>query len=300
MNKVKTIISWVILGCLIFILGGCHSENKQPPLTENEIASQDHFENIEQKVQDEENSDDLDEPNEDSNLEIEDEPSIKISIKDVEDKDVPLLIAKRLKEMNDFEAHTLGKTVAKLLITYNQEIDSTLSYHDGIYYLHTFSKSLLVKLYHEAFIKEDSVIYRTKANDEFSTLTAFDYLSLYGNNPFSLNIEGFIIKEGSVTKVLNLSHDDEYIYQITLDGNLCGEYNKIQMKEYGGLSDYPTYEQVVLTIHILEDFTPTMLEFEASYNAPYPVFGNAKCKQTYTVTFSKISNDIKEIIEKQK
>ena len=222
-----------------------------------------------------------------------------LKIEDVLLDEIPLMIAKRMQEMNDYEAHTIGKTVAKLLITYNQEIDSTKAIHNGVYYLKTISNSLLVKLYHEAIISKNEVNYKTKASDDFSILSYKEYVNKFGNHPYSLNIEGFTITNESIIYIKDLSTTDENIYEISLDGNICGTFNKIQMKEYGNLSDYPTYESVVLKLYIKDDFTPLKIELEAIYNAPYPVLGNAKCTQKYTVTFSDISETNKEIIEKQ-
>ena len=71
-----------------------------------------------------------------------------------------------------------------------------------------------------------------------------EYYNLYGGiNPSILQIEGFEIENGILSVEMQEFDDNYDIYNVYLDGNVCGYYNKVQMKNEGNLRNQPKLQR---------------------------------------------------------
>ena len=214
--------------------------------------------------------------------------SIKEQEKYIEDdsfKKIPLLVANRVLELDSYIQETNGNTKAKLFIgSYTQNIYSLTKKSEGVIYNYSLSKSSLVTSENSIYYYNNNVY-----NGEKDSFKSF-YEIHGGINPYSQTIEGFIINEDTILNVKKKEND--LVYEIAIDGELAGKYNKIQMKEYGGLKELPTYNNVLIRMYLKDDYTPIKYEVESSYNINKSIIGSTTCIQKYTTTFSNINEKV--------
>ena len=58
------------------------------------------------------------------------------------------------------------------------------------------------------------------------------------------------------------------------------------MKEFGNLSDYPSFSLVSIDITMKQDFTPISVHVYSEYEITHSFLGKTNCTQEYTVTYS--------------
>lgn len=227
------------------------------------------------------------------------EVDLEKSIEDVNDLDIPYYIMEKMVK-TDYKKITKGSTLAKLIIKYNQSIDGIIIKEGNRGYVKNISNSTLVNVYHEAYFIDNNVSYKTKEKNDLTTIALNDYVNSYGINPFINQIEGFIINNKSLIDCKKIKEENnQYIYNLKIDGNIGGDYNKIQMKAYGNLNDYPVFSSVEMEITINRDYSISTILYESQYKVSYPVLGTANCTQTYIVTYSELNSADKEIFGEQ-
>ena len=197
--------------------------------------------------------------------------------------EIPLVFVEKLSRITNFTKETKGETIAKKVIKYTQVIDSVYSEDSSGKHLVTISNSTLVKLYHEAYYKEDIISFKTKEKDEFSDITYEEYVKKYGFLPYGHNLEGYDITKDSI---INIEKVEDYKYHLVIDGDKGSNNVKIQMKEFGNLSDYPSFSLVSIDITMKQDFTPISVHVYSEYEITHSFLGKTNCTQEYTVTYS--------------
>ena len=70
------------------------------------------------------------------------------------------------------------------------------------------------------------------------------------------------------------------------------EIVKVDMKVNGGLSDYPTYKNIELTLVMKKDFTPISYVIDSVYDASRPVLGTSTVTQHGECIFSKVNQPV--------
>ena len=219
-----------------------------------------------------------------------------LDIKMIKKEHLPFLVVEKMYYLDSYLKITTGKTKAKLIINYTQDIDSKVYKYDNSCYLLTKSTSPLVKVYHEAFIKDNDVLYKTHEANDFIPCSIDEYLNTYGINPLNKNIEGFIINQDTIISSSITNDNEQFLLTLELDGNASGNNNKIQMKTYGNLVNYPDFKTLTLVIALKSDLSPISINLSSTYEVKYPVLGNALCNQEYLVTFKDLSiSDISQI-----
>ncbi|MBO7078782.1 MAG: hypothetical protein J6W64_03120 [Bacilli bacterium] len=199
--------------------------------------------------------------------------------------EIPYVFIEKLSRISNYEKENIGQTNTKKIIDYTQSIHDVYTSTDKEKHLITRSTSTLVKLYHEAYYKDDIVSYRDKEKDEFVDVSTEEYKSIYGFLPYDKLLEGFILNDETIISVEKV---EDYKYKVSIDGEKAGAYVKIQMKKHGSLSDYPTFYKVEITISMKDDFSPIDISLHSEYQITKPLFGQADCIQDYVVTY-KIS-----------
>ena len=202
-------------------------------------------------------------------------------------EDVPKAIQEAIYQRESYVAETTGQTVAKVIFDYTQTIKAA-TYKAGDYaYVYNDSHSALVDAYLEAYFNK-SVQYRETKKATFKDVSYEDYQSQYGIIPTTRQIDGYVMNHESIISVKKQSRNE---FIITLDGEIAGKNNKINMKELGHLLDYPVFDELVMTVTLEDDLFPISIHLHAIYHAQVAVLGRVKCVQDYTINFRAISDE---------
>ena len=210
-----------------------------------------------------------------------------------EDDNLTLKVAQKILSFDSYQKETIGKTVAKSIFSYTQNITSHEKKYDGFIECHNKSNSTFVKTNNTTIYHNDLVLYKTKKDKDYSLYNLDDYLDNHGGlNPHILSIEGYDVTKGVISTTLVEETDDYKMYTISLDGNESGYYNKIQMKELGNLKDYPTFEELTIDLYIKDDYTPIKTLLHAKYNIDVAILGKTSCIQELESSYSNINGII--------
>ena len=211
-------------------------------------------------------------------------------VKEEDYKKIPSYIYTKLNEYNSFKAVTEGQTVSTSIIEVTQIINS-LAIKSEYSYLKNESHSKLVNTVHEAYYKDSKAVYRDGDSGDYSSSSLDDYLNVYGTYPFDAAIEGYLISEDCIVSVTKVSKNDQtYVFKAVFDNEKSTNNVKIQMKKFGGLDDYPTFDLIEMNFTINSDFTLQKIDLHSKYKAKKVLTTN--CEQTYTVTYSNYNENI--------
>lgn len=200
------------------------------------------------------------------------------------------------QKFSSYKSDTEGTILAqKGIIKYNQTIHNTTYKNGDEFFADSTSNSALVNMRHQVFVKGDKVVYKTAANGAMNVSEKEDYKTVYGISPDDTALYGYIMNDESI-KFAELTEQDgdELTYRFVLDGEAAGNNAIRQMKEFGDLNDYPSFNSLMLYFTIKTDWTPVKLVVEGNYDISIAVLGNLTCSQNLTVTFSDV-NGIVEI-----
>ena len=211
-------------------------------------------------------------------------------VKEEDYKKIPSYIYSKLNEYNSFKAVTSGQTVSTSIIKVTQSI-STIAIKSEYSYTKNESHSDLVNTVHEAYYKDNKAVYKDGDGGDFSTSSIDDYLNVYGTYPFDAAIEGYLISEDCIVSVTKVSKNDQtYVFKAVFDNEKSTNNVKIQMKKFGSLDDYPTFDLIEMNFTISSDFTLQKIDLHSKYKAKKVLTTN--CEQTYTVTYSNYNENI--------
>lgn len=210
-------------------------------------------------------------------------------------KYVPALLVNKLKSYQSYKSVTEGKTVTNALIfNIEQSINTTVIKSEYSYLLNE-SHSDMHNIVHTAYYHNDKALYKDTAQKsdqkEYTLSNLNDYLNIYGTYPFDNGIEGYSISKGSVISVTRLESESDYKFKITFDKEKSTNNIKIQMKRFGDLDDYPSFNQnTTMEILMKDDYTPISLKLSLNYKVSktFPV----NCQQDYVVTYSDFDKTI--------
>ena len=196
--------------------------------------------------------------------------------------EIPYVFLEKVSRLEVYEKETIGNTLAKKLIDYNQEIHNVYTSTSNEKHLITRSTSSLISVYHEAYYKDNVISYKDKEKNDFSDISYEEYKAKYGFFPYDRLLEGFVLNEETIIDV-KLKEDNKY--KISIDGEKGGAYIKTQMKYFGGLSDFPTFSKVEITICFDNSFNPIEISLYAEYQVVKPILGKVNCVQEYVATY---------------
>ena len=216
----------------------------------------------------------------------------------------PTYYLKKVGSFKSFKSETHGATKATVSILgipieTEQSIDVEVIKGDYSY-LKNESHSSLVNTVHTAYFHNDEVI--SNNGNGYSKNTLNEYLNTYGTYPFDNAIEGYTVSEGSITSITKVDSENEenHSFKIAFDVDKSTNNVKIQMREFGGLDDYPSFSKIELVVTVKNDFTPVEINLESDYVAKMGM--DSSCHQSYKVTFSSFDEELEcpgldEIIE---
>ena len=183
-----------------------------------------------------------------------------------------------------------GKTLSKVLFIDSEQSIDVLAVKNGEYsYLNNESHGV-VNTSHTAYFRGENALVKDNSATSYTAMAMGDYLAKYGVDPFNDVFEGFSVREETV-KAFSVEAVGDGTYKAKLELNPDNAANnvKIQMKQFGGLDEYPTFKTIGITFHFGADLAPIDTVLHSEYTAK--LFVASECTQDYTVTFSELDGD---------
>lgn len=156
----------------------------------------------------------------------------------------------RLSKYSTYKATSSGTSVAAVsgLFDYVQKTDCVTIKHGDEFYSESKSSSKLVSVRHEAFAKGDNIAYRNNGG-KISNSSALAYKEVYGVTPDKL-LSGHVFNDETIMYAkATITENGDYEIEIVLDKDKGNVLLLKQMKEFGGLKDYPVFtDDTVFTL----------------------------------------------------
>lgn len=198
----------------------------------------------------------------------------------------------KFNKFNSFKAKTEGVTKSS---TFGIEVDQSILVDtikaSDYTYMKNESHSSLVNTVHLAYYHDDKALYKDNDETNYHLKTLKDYLDKYGTYPLDKGIEGYKINDETILSISLAKDGDNYTFNLGLDPEKATTNVRIQMKQFGGLSDYPIFSEMNLKVTVKNDYTPIKIEVDSKYQASMSIF-TSDCHQTYTNTFSNINEEL--------
>ena len=276
MKKIK----YLTLLCIPLLVAGCSCQ-KQSSRSRQEVTTSE-----ETTIPSSETST--------SSRTITSQPPVEVTAGNLSEKQLskfPSYLVDKLSSYSSYEARTKGETIATvpLLGDVTQTIQVT-AIKGTISYLNNESHSSMVDTVHTAYFRRMKTAYQDN-DGKLQAASLENYLSIYGTYPFESAIEGYIITGDAVKSVTRTKAGTNYKFTVVFDKEKATNNVKIQMKQFGGLDDYPVFqEDTTMDIIVKNDFTPVSLELRAHYKATKVL--ETDCAQSYTVSYSSFNETI--------
>ena len=195
--------------------------------------------------------------------------------------------------LRSYESKTTGTVKAKVLfIDYNITYDSVTNKNGNTFYYNDNSVSTLLTLKNEFYMVDKDKILISRDLKKYNVYTLEDYHKI-SYSPDQYCIMGYVFNEQSIINSEVISDKEDVItIKYTLDNELSTNLVKQDLKNNGGLSDYPKYESINITLSMKRDFTPISYVIDAVYEASKPLIGAARTTQHGECTFSKINENV--------
>lgn len=174
---------------------------------------------------------------------------------------------------------TSGYTRAnKGIIKYVQEIQSEVQKNGDEWNTKNKSTSAFVKLDHNVYLSGGVAEYEDSRESEKKKPSYDEYRKKFGVLPCDKGFAGYIIDETTVMSAENdFSGEEDYSLKVNLNADKAAKNMVIQMKNFGGLNDYPKYDSLQLNIVYDKDFTVLYFSVCAVYDIDIAVLGKMKC-----------------------
>ncbi len=197
----------------------------------------------------------------------------------------------KFASLTSFKAVTEGHTLSNVFgIDIDQSIAvKTIKSKDYAYMMNE-SHSSLVNTTHEVFYHDKKALYKDNGESNYHLKDMKSYLNKYGTYPLDKGIEGYIIKDETITSISKKMEGDIHVFTLGLDPEKSSTNVRIQMKQFGGLDDYPIFSEINLTIKLQNDYTPISVSLDSKYVAKKML--DSSCHQTYTNTYSNINEEL--------
>ncbi len=193
----------------------------------------------------------------------------------------------KLNQYHTFKTVTEGKTKASIV---TQPIHSEVIKNEYSY-MSNESHSSFADTEHYAYYHDGKVVHKDYGEEDWTVSSQEDYLNKYGFYPFDQLIEGYIVKSETILTISLSQKEENYELVFTLDPDTSTTNVKIQMKEFGGLGNYPVFQDITIKMLIKDDYTPVSIDVDTNYKVKKGIF-NPSCHQTYTVTYSNFDEEI--------
>jgi len=208
--------------------------------------------------------------------------------------DVAYAYLGKQKNFTSYKSSTVGTTKAEKGIIKYEQTSYNKAYKNGDeYFEDSSSSSAFVKMQHQSFVKGDKVVYRNSTDGELNVSEKSSYKEVYGVAPDDVALGGYIMNDQSIKFAEKTKTEGDLLtYRFVLDGALAGQNAVKQMKEFGGLNGYPTFNSLMLYFTMKSDWTPVKLVVESNYNISIAVLGELTCTHNFTTEFSNVQGSV--------
>ena len=261
----SNLLKIALLGLVSLSVVGCGSGKKEEPIT-----------------------------NKDESTIIKDATSTDGYLKKEDYKSIAYAYIYNIKEgLKSYESETKGTVKAKVLfINYDIKYESVTNKLGSKFYSKDNSTSALMNIKNEFYMMDKEKILVSKDLKKYNVYTAEDYHKV-SYTPDQYTIMGYVFNDQSITDTQVVSDKGDIIsIKYTLDNELATHLVKVDLKSSGGLTSYPAFKNIEITLSMKRDFTPVSYSINALYNASKPIIGSADVKQQGETTFSKVNESI--------
>lgn len=195
--------------------------------------------------------------------------------------------------LKSYESETKGTVKAKVLfINYDIKYESVTHKFGNKFYSKDNSTSALMSIKNEFYMMDKEKILVSKDLKKYNVYTTEDYHKV-SYTPDQYTIMGYVFNDQSITDAQVVSDKGDIIsIKYTLDNELATHLVKVDLKSSGGLTSYPAFKNIEITLSMKRDFTPVSYSINALYNASKPIIGSADVRQQGETTFSKVNESI--------
>lgn len=259
----KKLIILILLIALAFVFVGCKKE--EPPITNNNESTI-----------------------------IKNAKTTDEYIKKKDYKSIAYAYIYSLKEgTTSYEAATTGTISAKVLfIDYVIDYSSTTIKRGSTYFTKDNSVSPLMTVQNEFYMVNDEKILVSKDLKKYEVYNLSDFQKIsYSVNQYT--VMGYVFNNESIKEAELVSDlNDQVSIKYTLDNELSTNLVKVDMKNSGGLSSFPTFSSIEITLTMKKDFTPVSYSINAVYEASKALLGTTVATQKGECVINKVNQDV--------
>ena len=259
----KKLIILILLIALAFVFVGCKKE--EPPITNNSESTI-----------------------------IKNAKTTDEYIKKKDYKSIAYAYIYSLKEgTTSYEAATTGTISAKVLfIDYVIDYSSTTIKRGSTYFTKDNSVSPLMTVQNEFYMVNDEKILVSKDLKKYEVYNLSDFQKIsYSVNQYT--VMGYVFNDESIKEAELVSDlNDQVSIKYTLDNELSTNLVKVDMKNSGGLSSFPTFSSIEITLTMKKDFTPVSYSINAVYEASKALLGTTVATQKGECVINKVNQDV--------
>ena len=195
--------------------------------------------------------------------------------------------------LQSYESNSSGTVKAKVaMFDYNINYESCIHKKGNVFYSKDHSKSTFTTLDNEFYQIDKEKIVASRDLKKYEVYTVEEYNKMsYAMTQYL--IMGYVFNDQSIinTEVIS-DRGEETSIKYTLDNELATKFVKTDMKVNGGLTTYPKFESIEITLVMKNDFTPVSYSIDAIYEASAPIIGSARTTQQGECIFSKVNENI--------
>jgi hypothetical protein len=186
-------------------------------------------------------------------------------------------------------------------ITYTQQVETYKDYYDGVMVVSDVSKSTLVNNALQSCFIGDRVLWRSPASskpkdwngratewdqDTPTNCSLDEYMQLYGLPSTEFSV--YTLNAQTLSKWSSVTDNGDGTYSQTIypDVSTAGVYYSIRMKTMGGLSSYPTFQEISITYTFDRSWRVLSSVTEELYSVDLGVIHSDSCKAVTTQTYS--------------
>lgn len=192
-----------------------------------------------------------------------------------------------------YKSHTTGSVKAKVLF-FDYDISFTsLTYKSGsTFYSKDHSVSSLMTVDGEYYMVDREKLLVGSGSDKYDVYTTEEYHKIsYTVDQYM--VMGYVFTDKSITNSELLEDKGEVVkIKYTLDNELGTHLVKKDFKNSGGLSEYPTFKKVNITLAMKRDFTPISYSIDSVYTASKAFLGSTEATQTSECLFSEVGGEV--------
>ncbi len=192
-----------------------------------------------------------------------------------------------------YKSHTTGSVKAKVLF-FDYDISfNSLTYKSGsTFYSKDHSVSSLMTVEGEYYMVDREKLLVGTGSDKYDVYTTEEYHKIsYTVDQYM--VMGYVFTDKSITNSELLEDKGEVVkIKYTLDNELGTHLVKKDFKNSGGLSEYPTFKKVNITLAMKRDFTPISYSIDSVYTASKAFLGSTEATQTSECLFSEVGSEV--------